>query len=462
MSAKKADYHFSMVEEVSRTRIVAMGVGGMGRNAMENLAATVVDGLELYSVNTDMQALDRCVGSQPIQIGAKRTNGKGAGGNSEVGQLSAEDDIEKLRSLVEGAELVFIAAGMGGGTGTGAAPVIAKLCREMGILSIGIVTTPMHCEGRRRMEKARFGLAELRKHVDSLVVIENENLSLIMDSGDVSIIEIFRYADEVLLNSVAAIGGIINFHGYINLDLADLRNVLKRSSEENCADVLIGFGRSSGADRGAKAAAMALSNPLLANANIKGADNLLINVSGDEAMGLNEAHAVVEAIVAKAGDGDREIYMGIVTDNSLGDELTVTLIATGMALDKVNGFAGAEIVAAKHPRAAIFREINNEISGPMAMVVEEKPVLHQDHLVSRSTLAGNENNEKFGTSPLVKSVEWQRPAYTRRACRCNGPMAEKATRQNQPHEVVREVSPFKRTRQKTRRDYQEPLLHMAC
>ena len=185
MTTERSDYIFSMAETESRTRIVAMGIGGMGRNAMENLARCEINELEVYSVNTDMQALDRCQDSLPVQIGEARTGGKGAGGNSEVGKLSAEDDIDKMRGLVEGAELVFIAAGMGGGTGTGAAPVIAKLCRELGVLTIGTVTMPMEIEGCKRMDKATKGLAELRKHVDSLVVIENERLSLVMGDEDI-------------------------------------------------------------------------------------------------------------------------------------------------------------------------------------------------------------------------------------------------------------------------------------
>jgi cell division protein FtsZ len=459
MTKETAEFIFSMAEDEVGTRIVAIGIGGMGRNAMENIAAIEIDGLELYSVNTDMQALDKCVGSQPVQIGGKRTGGKGAGGNNEVGKLSAEDDIEKLRGLVEGAELVFITAGMGGGTGTGAAPVIAELCRSMGILTIGIVTTPMKCEGRKRMAKAQQGLAELRRQIDSLVVIENEKLSLVMDHEDVSIIEVFRRADEVLLKSVAAIGGMINFHGYINLDLADLGNVLKRPSAENCTDALIGVGTASGEGRALKAAASAMDNPLLANSDINGAINLLINVSGNENMGLNEAHSVVQAIADKAGEGDREIFMGIVTDNSLGESISVTLIATGMGPHQPGLPAKPRLVAIKADGGSLAVASRGG-TGAAAWVTEEKPAGFAEINNVYRHKAGAGNTENFGSSPLVKSQDWQTPAYTRRDCRYTGQVIEEVLARDPQTDSREEARPFKRPR--TGRIYGEPALRLAC
>ncbi|MEN8135582.1 MAG: cell division protein FtsZ [Thermodesulfobacteriota bacterium] len=462
MTAGKSDYLFSMVEEEARTRIVALGIGGMGGNAMGNLAKTVIDGLEVYSVNTDMQSLNKCEGSQPVQIGAKRTGGKGAGGNSEVGRLSAEDDIEKLRLLVKGAELVFVAAGMGGGTGTGAAPVVAKLCREMGILTIGIVTTPMVCEGHRRMGKAQQGLVELRSHVDSLMVIENENLSLIMDCDDVSIIEVFGRADEVMVKGITAISGMINTPGYINLDLADIRNVLQRPSAEECADVLIGVGKASGQDRALKAAAIAMENPLLANGDIKGADNLLINVSADENMGLNEAQSVMDIIAEKAGDSDREIIMGIVTDNSLGEKISVTLIATGLGFTRSNSPAVVKIVPAKQTSGTSIGEINHAMTAPVVPYKGEAACTPQTENICQKQYAGAELIENFGSSPLIKSTEWQSPACERRECRYSDQAVETVARSSSAIDIREEVSAFKRTRQKNRRIYREPALRLAC
>ncbi|MBU0481817.1 MAG: cell division protein FtsZ [Proteobacteria bacterium] len=321
---------FSVSENEARIRIVAMGIGGMGQNAMENLAVESVEGLEIYSVNTDMQALSKCRGSQAVQIGKKRTCGRGAGGDSEIGRLSAEDDVESLKNILSGAELVFIAAGMGGGTGTGAAPVIGRICREMGIMTIAVVTTPMNYEGVRRMEKARSGLAAIRRTVDSLMVIENEKLALVMNNEDISIINAFKKADGVLVDGIKSVSRMINLHGYINLDLADLINVVRRPGTEICGDILIGVGEARGEDRASRAAMNALDNPLLAKSDIDGSVNLLVNVAGSENMGLQEALAAVKIIEEKAGNNDREIFMGVVADNSLGDSLCVTVIANGL------------------------------------------------------------------------------------------------------------------------------------
>ncbi len=462
MTAEKSDYLFSMVEEEASTRIVAMGIGGMGGNAMVNLAKTEITGLEIYSVNTDMQSLDKCQGSQPVQIGARRTAGKGAGGNSEVGRLSAEDDIEKLRMLVKGAELVFIAAGMGGGTGTGAAPVIAKLCREMEILTIGIVTTPMVCEGHRRMGKAQQGLAELRGHVDSLMVIENENLSLIMDSDDVSIIEVFGQADEVMVKGITAISGMINTFGYINLDLADIRNVLKRPSADECADVMIGVGIASGEDRALKAALIAMENPLLANDDIKGANNLLINVAADENMGLNEAQSVMGFIADKAGDSDREIIMGIVTDNSLGENISVTLIATGMGSNKLNSSLLEKRVPGKQTIEMPIGEIRPEIFAPVRQLKENVVSSPQTEALGQKKYVNPENIENFGSSPLIKNSEWQSPAYERRECLYSDQAVETVVSPRTKTDNREAVSAFKRTRRKNSRIFREPALRLAC
>ena len=468
MNKDQSEYFFSMDDTVSSasTRVVAMGIGGMGKNAMENLARAEIEGLELYSVNTDMQALNKCRGSKPVQIGARRTGGKGAGGNSEIGRLSAEEDIEKLRGLIEGAELVFIAAGMGGGTGTGAAPVIAKLCRELGIMSIGTVTTPMKCEGPKRMDKACKGLDELNSNIDSLIVIENERLSLVMDDEDISIIEIFRRADEVLVDGVEAITRMINSHGYINLDLADLRNVLKRPDDHNCADALIGVGVAHGEGRAVKAALDALENPLLAKADIKGAANLLVNVAGNEDLGLNEAHEAMQTVVNAAGDSDREIFMGFVTDKAMGEKISVTVIATGMGLktNNENGALPFSIVReqSKEPVSVIVPVKENKES----VNYHKKEFKHEDR--NRNELETNQDNHhkplrtKPGMSPLVLRETWREPAYLRRECRHEEVIQEK----NQPlvgnTDVRQEISNFMKTKRKNRRLFREPTLRMAC
>ncbi|MBU0675938.1 MAG: cell division FtsZ family protein [Proteobacteria bacterium] len=400
-------YTFSMGNDETKVKIVALGIGGMGNNAMENLAVSDLKGLELYSVNTDYQALQRCVGSRPIQIGAKRTNGKGSGGNHEVGRLSAEDDLDVLAGLITGAEVVFIAAGMGGGTGTGAAPVVARLCRDMGILSVGVVTTPIHCEGRKRTDKAVKGLDEMRRHVDSLVVIENERLSLLMDQEDVSIVEVLRRADQVLLSGVKGILGTINSHGYINLDLADLKNVLQRRAEGRCNDAMIGIGEAHGNDRAVRAATEALKNQIMTRASIQGAHSLLVNVAGDENMGHREALLAVETIARQFGNQDRELFMGVVTDAKMGNKISVTVIATGIGMrSNDQGICGVAQMSrdqliskaglgtdAYHPDRRMTNGVND-------VVLSEIP--------------RKEIEDGFGISPLVAVKEWCIPAFQRK------------------------------------------------
>jgi cell division protein FtsZ len=412
MTTGNSDYSFSMVEDGPTTRLVVLGVGGMGNNAMENLARAGVPGLELYSLNTDVQALRRCNGSKPVQLGAKRTGGKGAGGNSDIGRMSAEDDTDKIRKLVTGAEMVFIASGMGGGTGSGAAPVVAQVCRELGVLCVCVVTMPMQCEGPRRGEKGRIGLVELSKKVDSLLIIENEKLSAVMDQEDVSIIEVFRKADKVVVDIVTSISRVINSHGYINLDLADLKNVLKRGDNGACVEAYIGLGEATGSDRAKIASEIALNNPLLRTTNIQGAANLLVNVAGSEDIGHKEAMIAVNNVVERVGSENREIFIGVVTDNSMGDRLSVTVIATGLPS---RGTSVVKIKQVERNNREIFpRQNRNEIYAeniPIKQLITdevETRVVDQEVVVTENYLP-----DISGFSPLVRKDEWHIPTYIR-------------------------------------------------
>lgn len=418
------------VEEVCATRLVVLGVGGMGNNAMENLAQSGVPGLELYSLNTDVQALRRCRGSKPVQIGAKRTGGKGAGGNSDIGRLSAEDDFEKIRKIVDGAELAFIVSGMGGGTGSGAAPVVARICRDLGVLTVCAVTMPMNCEGPRREEKGKFGLAELKKAVDSLLIIENEKLSAVMDQEDVSIIEVFRKADKVVVDTVAAIARIIHSHGYINLDLADLKNVLQRNSEDGCVDAYIGLGEAAGPDRAMKASEKALNNPLLRNIDIKGAANLLVNVAGSEQIGHKEAMSAIKNVVDRVGNNNQEIFMGVVTDNSMGDSLCVTVIATGLPHQSR---PVTRLKSAQGDKSEVLpgRSRNDlENAGVRANHLEAPGKIAPD--AGDETASGAYVPDITGFSPLIRKEEWQIPAYLRNK-------VELADLEQMPHSRVRRI-----------------------
>lgn len=413
MATGNRDYSFTMVEDGPSTRLVALGVGGMGNNAVEDLARFAVPGLELYSLNTDVQALLRCHGSKPVQIGAKRTGGKGAGGDSYVGRMSAEDDADKIRKIVAGAELVFIASGMGGGTGSGAAPVVARICRELGVLCVCIVTMPMECEGHRRGEKGRAGLAELRKEVDSLLIIENEKLSEVMEREDVSVIDVFRSADKVFVDIVSAVAKIINSHGYINLDLADLKSILQRSDNGACVEAYIGLGEATGPDRARNAAEIALNNPLLRTINIQGAANLLVNVSGSEQIGHKEAMTAVNCVVEQVGSDNREIFIGVVTDNSMGDLLSVTVIATGLP---ARNTSVVNIRSVYYAADKIFPPQSRDevVTGNIlidSVLAAEKDISG----VGQSVVDfGNSLSGISGClSPLVRKDEWQIPTYMR-------------------------------------------------
>lgn len=460
MTTDNSDYSFTMDEDMPvMPRLVVLGVGGMGNNAMENLARYGVPGLELYSLNTDVQALRRCVGSKPVQLGAKRTGGKGAGGNSDIGRMSAEDDSEKIRKLVKGAEMVFIASGMGGGTGSGAAPVIARICRELGILTVCVATMPMACEGPRREEKGRIGLAGLRKTVDSLLIIENEKLSAIMDKEDVSIIEVFRNADKVVVDSVTAIAGIINSHGYINLDLADLKNVLQRGCAEECVDAYIGLGEATGPDRARAASEIALSNPLLRALDIKGAANLLVNVAGSEQIGHKEAMSAVENIVARVGCDNLEIFMGVVTDNSLGDTICVTIVATGLpcrptsVVKMTPGEGAAHKAFSRQCREnLVIDDIQINSSGAAANDLSDSSLDLAE--------AANCSLDISGFSPLIKKDEWQIPAYIR--CKVKSTDADQLM-ESRVRKINTRIQAADRQYMQPadKNQFQEPLYHMA-
>jgi len=412
MATGNNDYHFSMVEEGPAARLVVLGVGGMGNNAMENLARAVVPGLELYALNTDMQVLRCCCGSKPVQLGAKRTGGNGTGGDSDIGRMSAEDDVEKIRKIVHGAELVFIVAGLGCGTGSGAAPVVAQVCRESGVLTIGIVTMPMACEGPKREEKGENGLAELRKAVDSLLIIENDKLSAVVDKEEMPILEVFCKADKVVVGSVAAIARIINSHGYINLDLADLKNVLQRRGKDTCVDAYIGLGEASGPDRLSKASEIALNNPLLRINNIQGAANLLINVAGNEQIGHKEAMSAVQNVVDRVGGENQEIFMGVVTDNSMGDRLSVTVIATGLpARNKSPGKLKPVDCAVRRTFQSQGRDERPPSQLPIDFARTGGEHNSAADYAGAAVVPGFSNTSGF--SPLVRKDDWLVPAYLR-------------------------------------------------
>ncbi len=301
--------------------IRVIGVGGGGNNAVNRMIAANIRGVEFVTVNTDRQALRKSEANKQLVIGEKITKGFGAGANPDVGERSAEESIDQIKEMLSGADMVFVTAGMGGGTGTGAAPVVARVAHEMGILTIGIVTKPFSFEGKRRMEQAERGIKELRQYVDSLVVIPNEKLKQVSDTR-ITLGNAFEIADDVLRRGVQSISELINVPGFINLDFADVTSVMK-----NAGYAHMGVGGATGADKAELAAKAAISSPLL-ETSIHGARGILISITASHDVGLEDVDLASSMISAQAHP-DANVIWGLAFDDTLDDEMRVTIIATG-------------------------------------------------------------------------------------------------------------------------------------
>ncbi|WP_258359338.1 cell division protein FtsZ [Moorella sulfitireducens (nom. illeg.)] len=322
--------------------IKVVGVGGGGNNAVNRMIAAGLRGVEFISVNTDAQALRLCQAEQKVQIGAKLTKGLGAGANPEIGKKAAEESREELAQRLQGADMVFVTAGMGGGTGTGAAPVVAQIAKEAGALTVGVVTRPFSFEGRKRAGQAEAGIEELKTKVDTLIIIPNDRLLQVADK-QTSILEAFRIADDVLRQGVQGISDLIAVPGLINLDFADVKTIMS-----DAGSALMGIGRATGEKRAVEAARMAISSPLL-ETSIEGARGVLLNITGGTNLGLLEVNEAAE-IVAAAADPEANIIFGAVIDENLKDEIRVTVIATGF-----------EAVPAAQKEAAAARDMDLNI-----------------------------------------------------------------------------------------------------
>jgi cell division protein FtsZ len=301
--------------------IKVIGVGGGGNNAINRMIAAGLRGVDFISVNTDVQALTLSNCDNKLQIGEKLTKGLGAGANPEIGYNAAEESREEIKEALRGADMVFVTAGMGGGTGTGAAPVIAGIARELGALTVGVVTRPFTFEGRRRLTSAETGISKLKENVDTLIVIPNDRLLQVVEKRT-PILEAFRIADDVLRQGVQGISDLIAVPGLINLDFADVKTIMKETG-----DALMGIGIASGDNRTMDAAKAAISSPLL-ETSIEGARGVLLNITGGANLGLFEVNEAAD-IVAAAADPDANIIFGAVIDDTLQDEVRITVIATG-------------------------------------------------------------------------------------------------------------------------------------
>ena len=306
-------------------KIRVVGIGGGGNNAVNRMITENLQGVDFVAVNTDQQALKKSVAVNKIAIGEKITNGFGAGANVEIGKRAAEEAASDIKKALAGADLAFITAGMGGGTGTGAAPIVAKIAQEMGILTVGVVTTPFGFEGKLKMDRARNGIEELGQYVDSLVVIPNERLKMVSDTR-ITLINAFSQADEILLRGVQSISDLINKAGFINIDFADIRSVL-----ENSGVAYMGVGRANGKDKAQAAATMAISSPLI-ETSIKGAKGVIVSISASVNVGLEDVDLACTMITNECNPNASVIW-GVNFDETLDDEMKITLIAAGFDKD---------------------------------------------------------------------------------------------------------------------------------
>lgn len=337
----------------SGVNIKVVGVGGGGNNAVNRMIATNIRGVEFIAVNTDAQALRSSSASTKLVIGEKITRGHGAGSNPEIGKRSAEESIEEIKQALEGADMVFVTTGMGGGTGTGAAPIVAKTAREMGILTIGIVTKPFAFEGKKRMVQAELGIDVLKQYVDSLIIIPNERLKQVSDTR-ITLANAFEIADEVLRRGVQSVSELINVPGFVNLDFADVTSIMQDAGYAH-----MGVGSATGADKAQIAAKAAISSPLL-ETSIAGATGILVSITASPDIGLEDID-LASSMIAEEAHPDANIIWGAAFDPSLEDEMRVTIIATGFDSEKPLP-AGEDVI------------INVAAQKPVTEVKDDEPI----------------------------------------------------------------------------------------
>jgi len=381
--------------------IKVIGVGGGGGNALNNMITQKLRGVEFIVANTDAQAIERNDAEVKLQLGADITRGLGAGANPQIGREAASAEKDRLREFMEGTDMVFITAGMGGGTGTGAAPVIAEVAKEMGVLTVAVVTKPFNFEGKRRMRQADAGIAELRKYVDTLITIPNQKLIGAVGKNT-SMLEAFRKADDVLLQAVRGIAELITHTGYMNVDFADVKAVMS----ETRGVAMMGSGMATGESRAIEAAERAISSPLLEDIDIHGAQGILVNVTGNEDMTLAEYDEAV-SIIHNMADEDANIICGMVYDQDAGEEVRVTVVATGLSGDvavNLSSFDGK-------PEVVVLPRIPTAQVGP----VQSVPVVaaQTNHQAPQATQGQQVQPKPFGNIDF-NDDEFAVPTFLRR------------------------------------------------
>jgi len=382
---------FELMEDHSEEAIIkVIGVGGGGGNAVEHMVAQTIEGVEFVTANTDSQALRNSSADVTLQLGADVTKGLGAGANPEIGRCAAEEDRETIKQALQGADMIFIAAGMGGGTGTGAAPVVAEIAKEMGILTVAVVTKPFPFEGKKRMNYADQGIEFLSKNVDSLITIPNEKLLKVLGPGT-SLLDAFKAANNVLLGAVQGIAELITRPGLINVDFADVRTVM---SEMGTA--MMGSGTASGDDRAQEAADAAISSPLLEDVDLAGARGILVNITAGMDISIDEFETVGNAVKAFASE-NATVVVGAVIDMDMTDELRVTVVATGI---------GAE----SKPDITLVNPM--PIAEPKVVGADYTPAVPQASVATEAVAMTDSNAQKVNATDLDTYLDI--PAFLRK------------------------------------------------
>lgn len=390
----------SLSEQKANLKVV--GIGGAGGNAVTRMITSGMQGVDFIAINTDAQDLDNNPSEHKIQVGKNLTKGLGAGANSSVGREAVESDREAIIALLDGADMAFITAGMGGGTGTGAAPVVAQISRELGILTVGIITLPFTFEGPKRMNRALEGMAEMKKTCDTLISIPNQKLMSIVDKST-TLPEAFQMADTILHQAAKGISDLINVQGVINLDFADVETIMK-----NMGDAIMGTGVASGEERAVLAAQQAISSPLLDDASIKGAQGVLVNITGGPNLTLMEANEATTIIFEEAGPSANIIF-GAVIDPDLKDEIRVTVIATGFNIPKI--VATIQNTETMESHQSSTRELQEQVNKPLHAQKEpsvEEPKI--EPILQRPVLTFDDTQD----SPVIYGQDLQIPAFIRR------------------------------------------------
>ena len=391
----------SLAEQKANLKVI--GVGGAGGNAVNRMIQAGMKGVDFMVINTDAQDLENNAAENKIQIGKNLTRGLGAGAKSEIGRDAIESDKDAVKSLIEGADMVFITAGMGGGTGTGAAPRVAQIAREMGVLTVGIVTLPFNFEGPKRMNRGLAGITELRKVCDTLISIPNQKLMSVVDKNT-TVVEAFKLADSVLHHASKGISDLINVHGLVNLDFADVETIMK-----NMGEAVIGTGTAKGEERAVLAAQQAISSPLLDNASISGAQGVLVNITGGSDLAIMEVDQATNIIFEEAGQGANIIF-GAVIDPDLKDEIMVTVIATGfnhkVAEDDVSNRAIESHLESKQQ----YKTVTEQENVPLY-----KQENQEEYISEQLPIENSEPKKLFDDlNPVMKENDLDVPAFIRR------------------------------------------------